>query len=296
MLEVNVERDHLSELSSAITCYLSLLSAVADCMGLASPEVGGPYRKRISQLRTRLFFQTNSKSMKSSLKAVEGELNDYAVVAAQFLDRHDLDLRRAIVTLERVIDTQATCHDFHRTHLMELAARVDEPALGQQPVSAHELAGELRRSVESMDRETASMLEIARKEVAEVEARLRGTQSTDPSTGLLNARELTRQMEVYRASGLTFTLLRFDFHGLVTEPIMKQAAVRIEKHFRHRDRAARWSDTEFMILFQGPADVAGTRASEVAKTLSGRYQTANGGQTDIVVQAEVADLETAAVA
>lgn len=295
MMEVNIERDYLAELSSAISCYLSLLSSVADCLGLACPEVGGPYRKRISQMRTRLFFQTNAKSMKSSLKSVEGELNDYAAVAAQFLDQHDLDLRRAIVTLERVIDTQSTCHDFHRTQLLDLATRVEEPGLGQQPVSAVELAGELRRSVESMTRETATMLDIVRKEVAGVEVRLRGTQSTDPSTGLLNARELTRQMEVYRASGLAFTLLRFDLHGQVTEPIMKQAAGRIEKQFRHRDRIARWSDTELMVLFQGPADVAETRASQVAKILGGRYQSANGGQTDIMVQGQLADLEAALV-
>jgi GGDEF domain-containing protein len=295
MMEVNVERDYLSELSSAISCYLSLLSSVADCVGLASPEVGGPYRKRISQLRTRLFFQTNAKSLKSSLKAVEGELNDYAVVAAQFLDQHDLDLRRAIVTLERVIDTQATCHDFHRTQLLELAARMEDPGPGQQPVSARELAGELRRSVESMNRETASMLEIVRKEVADVEARLRGTQSTDPSTGLLNARELMRQVDVYRSSGVVFTLLRFEFHGTVTEPVMKQAAGRVEKQFRHRDRIARWSDAELMVLFQGPAEVAETRASQVAKILSGRYQTANGGQIEIMVQGQVADLEASLV-
>src|ERR1700674_3276582 len=110
-MEMVTERDHLTDLSSAVFCYLSLLSSVADCVGQASPEVGGPYRKRIGQLRTRLFFWASSKNIKTSLKPVEGELSDYAVVAAQHLDQHDLELRRAIVTLEHVLDMLVTRHD-----------------------------------------------------------------------------------------------------------------------------------------------------------------------------------------
>src|SRR5260370_40202032 len=131
MMEMTTDRDHLSELSSAIFCYLSLLSSVADCIGQASPEVGGPYRKRIAQLRTRLFFQSTPKTIKASLKTVEGELNDYAVVAAQHVDQHDLELRRAIVTLEHVIDTLPTRHDFHGTQRREMTDRIESLAPGQ---------------------------------------------------------------------------------------------------------------------------------------------------------------------
>src|SRR5215472_8561371 len=130
-MEIIEERDHLTELSSAVSCYLSLLSSVGDCLGLASPEVGGPYRKRIAQLRTRLFFQATSKAIKGSLKVVEGELSDYAVVAAQYLDQHDLELRRAIVTLGYVLDTLAARHEFHGTQLQDLATQVEESAQGK---------------------------------------------------------------------------------------------------------------------------------------------------------------------
>jgi GGDEF domain-containing protein len=292
MMETITERDHLSELSSALSCYLSLLSSVGDCIGQASPEVGGPYRKRIGQLRTRLFFQSTPKAVKASLKTVEGELNDYAVVAAQHLDRHDLELRRAIVTLEHVIDMLATRHDFHGTQLREMAERMENSG-PEQPVSLNEVAGELRRCVDRMNQETASMLDRVRKEMRAVEEGLRGNQSTDASTGLLNSREITRQMEAYRLSGVPFSQLRFDLQGSITEPVMKQAAGRIEKQFRHRDRIARWSETEFLVLFQGPPEVAEKRATQVAKLLAGRYELSNGGQVEIMVDSCLAEQELA---
>src|SRR5258708_2336463 len=115
MRAIPAERDHLLELSSAITCYLSLISAVGDCVGLACPDVGGPYRKRIEQLRTRVFFEATPKAIKNSLKVMEGELSDYAAVAAQYLDQHDLDLRRTIVALEQAMDQLATSYAFQGT-------------------------------------------------------------------------------------------------------------------------------------------------------------------------------------
>jgi GGDEF domain-containing protein len=268
------------------------LSSVADCIGQASPEVGGPYRKRIAQLRTRLFFQSTPKAIKASLKTVEGELNDYAVVAAQYLDQHDLELRRAIITLEHVIDMLATRHDFHGTQLREMAERMENSGPGQ-PVPLNEVAGELRHRVDRMGQETVSMLDRVRKEMRAVEERLRGNQSTDASTGLLNSREITRQIDAYRLSGVAFSLLRFDLHGSITEPVMKQAASRIEKQFRHRDRIARWSETEFLVLFQGPPEVAETRATQVAKLLAGRYELSTGGQVEIMVDSGLAVQELA---
>jgi AmiR/NasT family two-component response regulator len=68
-----------------------------------------------------------------------------------------------------------------------------------------------------MSDETESMLTHLREEMAAVEERLRGNQSTDSATGLLDPREMTRQIEAYRAGGLTFSLLRFELLGPIGE-------------------------------------------------------------------------------
>jgi len=290
MIDVTSERDYLFELSSAVSCYLSLLSAVGNCVGLASPEVGETYRKRIEQLRTRVYYQATPKAIKASLQVIESELSDYAAVAAQYLDQRNRELRRIIVILEHAVNKLTDCHAFHGARIQDLAVQMEgsEPA---GPVSLSVAAAELRHRLESMNRETDSMLKHVLREIAAAEEGIRGKGSTDPSTGLLNAREITRQIEAYQASGVVFRLLRFELFGAVTEPVMKQAASRVEKQFRSPDRVARWSETEFLVLFQGPQEVAEARAEQVAELLAGSYELTTGEQVEIMVQSQLLEQE-----
>src|SRR5579864_1393502 len=116
-----VERDYLAELSSSIACYLRILTAIGDCLGQECPEVGTPYRNRLKQLRARLSFQPTREALQASVSTVEAEISDYAAVAAQYLNRHDLELRCALLRLEDIIETMAHRRDFHRSRLDELA-------------------------------------------------------------------------------------------------------------------------------------------------------------------------------
>jgi GGDEF domain-containing protein len=255
------------------------LTAVADCLGQECPEVGIPYRNRIRQLRARLSFQPTRKALQESASTLEAEISDYAAVAAQYLNRHDLDLRCALLRLEEVIETMADRREFHRSRLEELAMRME----GTNPPHAAQSAVELRRCIESLGEETASMLTRMHEETAAVEERIRGSQSTDASTGLLNSREMTRQIEAYHANRLIFSLLRFELRGTVGEQVMKQAAAKLERQFRHCDRIARWSEKEFLVLFQGPTEVAESRAAQVAQSLAGRYDLESGAYVEITV-------------
>jgi hypothetical protein len=59
-------RDYLAELSTSVACYLTTLTAVADCLGEGCREIGTPYRKRIERLRARLSFQPTREALKQS--------------------------------------------------------------------------------------------------------------------------------------------------------------------------------------------------------------------------------------
>jgi hypothetical protein len=125
MMSAAIERDYLAELSSAVACYLRTLSAIAGCLGQASPEVGPTYGKRMEKLRARLSFQPTREAIHDSLEIVEAELRDYAVVAARDRDQRDLDLRRAIFKLEGIIEAMALRRDCHGSQLRELALRIE---------------------------------------------------------------------------------------------------------------------------------------------------------------------------
>jgi GGDEF domain-containing protein len=291
-MTVTTERDYLAELSSSIASYLTTLTAVAECLGQTCPEIGTPYRKRIAQLRARLSFEPTRETIKESARTLEAELTDYAAVAGRYLYQHDLDLRCAILTLEDIIEGMAHRNDFHRSRLQELAVGMEatSPAEPARPAQA---AAEIHRCIESMGRETESMLTRMREETAAVEERIRGSQSTDPSTGLLNSTEIKRQIEAYRANDLVFSLLSFELRGTVSEQVMKQAAVKLGTQFRHRDRVARWSEREFLVLFQGPPEVAESRAAETARLLAGRYDLVSGAYVEITVHPHLSYQELA---
>ena len=74
---------------------------------------------------------------------------------------------------------------------------------------------------------------------------------------------------------------------------MKQAAVKLGTQFRHRDRIARWSEREFLVLFQGPPEVAESRAAQVARSLAGRYDLDSGVYVEITIQTRLTHQELA---
>ena len=285
-----VERDYLAELGSAVASYLNVLTAVADCLGSACPEIGSPFRKRIAQLRTRLSFHPTPEALKTSAKAVESELKDYALAAARYSDEHDLVLRRAVLSLGDIIEAMAHRQDLDEARFRETTVRLETTG-AEGAVSVTHAVVELRGYIENMGVETALMLGRLREEMVEVEERLRGTQSTDPSTGLLNSREITRQIEAHRTIGLTFSLLRFELRGAVSDQVMKQAAAKLEVRFRHRDRIARWSEKEFLVLFHGPRETAESRAEQVRQTLTGRYDLDTGAYVEITAHTHVTHQE-----
>src|SRR5712692_7616754 len=97
------DTEQLTALHSAVTCYLSTLLAVANCLKEACPEVGEPYRHRLSRLRSRLAFDANPEAIEEGRAAVESELKEYAARVAAYIDLHGIELRRACAGLEQIV-------------------------------------------------------------------------------------------------------------------------------------------------------------------------------------------------
>jgi GGDEF domain-containing protein len=74
---------------------------------------------------------------------------------------------------------------------------------------------------------------------------------------------------------------------------MSQAAAKLEQQFRHRDRIARWSEREFLVLFHGTPEVAESRAAQVARLLEARYDPESGAYVEITAHAHLRHQELA---
>ena len=294
----SVKDQHLHALHTAVNCHLQTLLAIATCIGEACPEIGGLYRHRLSRLRTRLAFDSSPSALEESCAAVDAELKEYAAKAALYVEQHGVELRSAISALEEIVRSLTQRQDFYAARLRQFAGQMEATNYPVEPEALKEtvalqVAG-LLSCIESMTHETQSLVVRMRNELGEVEKRLQESEVTDPLTGLMNRREMERQIKVRKDAGQTPVLLHFQLEGEVNTEVMQQVASRLGSQFRHKDFVCRWTDSEFLVLFQGPVEIAQARSEQIVPWVAGRYLLEDGTSVQIGVKVHMAQPELVA--
>ena len=265
-----METEQLNALQAAFSSYLTALGAVADCVGAACPETGGPYRHRLNRLRSRLAFDVTPEAIAESTVVVERELEEYSRKTAGYIAQHGVELRRTVEALDALAKQLAQRQDFYNERLRQLAA---------QPTSEG-----LPGLVENMSHDTQSLVARMGIELAQVSARLKDAQITDPVTGLMNRKEMQRQIDRQRAAGVDPVLLVFELSGEMCDEIAQQVAERLSSHFRHLDLICRWTENEFLVMFQGTREMAEGRLEQIVPWITGKYVLDKG--ESIAIRAE----------
>jgi len=283
------ETEQLNALHTAVSSYLTTLLAVSECVGDACPEVGGPYRNRLGRLRSRLAFDTTPEAMTESTVVVESELKDYSKKTANYIAHHAIELRRAIEALETIVRSLAQRQDFYGARLRQFAEQMQTTPYPTDPEHLSEVvslqAAGLLGCVESMANDTQSLVVRMRAELADVSERLQDAEVTDRVTGLMNRREMERQIDQRKASGDDPVILVFELTGEVGDEIARQVAMRLTSHFRHQDLICRWTDREFLVLFKGAREIAQARTEQIVPWVAGKYVLDNGVAVEIGVEA-----------
>jgi GGDEF domain-containing protein len=283
------ETEQLSALHTAVTSYLSTLLAIADCLGAACPEVGGPYRHRLSRLRSRLAFDVNPEAMIETNGVVEKELAEYAKKSSYYIAQHGAELRATIDGLETIVKSLAQRQEFYAARLRQFAAQMETTPYPSDPDHLSEVvalqSAQLLGCVESMSNDTKSMVLRMHEELAATTKRLADAEVTDRLTGLMNRREMERQIEQRRAQGEEPVLVVFELSGDVRDEVSKEVAARLGSQFRHKDLVCRWTEYEFMVMFQGNKEIAQSRTEQILPWIAGRYPLDNGESVEIRVDA-----------
>ena len=120
--------------------------------------------------------------------------------------------------------------------------------------------------------------------VEEIRKRLTPQQdavTVDALTGLVNRRELERQIKLRIASGKQFCVLFFDIDDFTLfnetlgheagDQILKQVAERLNTQIRARDLACRWLADEFIVILECDMENARRRSTQMAQWLRGPY-------------------------
>ncbi len=283
------ETEQVSALQTAVTSYLSTLLALSECVAAACPEVGGQYRHRLTRLRTRLAFEPTPEAMAESTVVVEKELREYAGKTASYIAEHALELRRTIGALETIVKSFAQRQEFYGARLRQFAAQMETTPYPTDMEHLSDVvalqAASLLGCVESMNHDTQSLLTRMHGELEAVAERLRASEVTDRLTGLMNRREMERQIELRKSSGEEPIIVVFELSGDVRDEVTQQAAARLGSQFRHHDLLCRWSDYEFLVLFQGSRETAAARTEQIVPWIAGRYLLDNGESVEIRVDA-----------
>ena len=257
------------EIHSIVHSYLATLLALSDAVEAACPAVGGPHQQRLGRLRTRLSFDSNKDAIEASATVVRAELRDFAAKSSEHIALTTGEWKRAAEEVCSLGMGMIKRQRFYSTRMRDIAAKLENGN-----------AAALLSCAESMDNDAQSILSRMRDLIEGVEARLAEAEVVDQATGLMNRRELERRIETRRMTGDPVVRLRFDisFEGPETAraQVLRQVASRLTAQLRPEDLIARWSDSEFVILFNGAEEIAERRGPQVAGLLTGRYALAEG--------------------
>ncbi len=292
--------DPLKVLHTAVNCYLTTLQTVADGLAQACPPIGGPYRHRLSRLRTRLAFDASSEALEESCAIAETEIQEYARKASAYVERHGIELRRGAGSVEDLAQQLAQRQDFYAARLRQFAKEMETTAYPTEPERLSEIvalqAAVLLECVEHMTHESHALLARVRQEVAQVNRRMADIELTDPTTGLMNRNEMERRIRERKSQGDLPPLLLFNIlvdltgHDLPGD-LVKQVATRLGSQFRHNDLICRWAGRQFLVMFQGVPETAAARADQILPWIAGRYLRDSGGKVEVAAQVHLVGFE-----
>src|SRR5712691_3137298 len=119
------DTDILHSLHTTVHCYLATLLATGDCLAESCPPVGGPYRTKLSRLKSRLAFDGSAPALEESAAVVAAELKDYSSKAAAYLDSYAAGLRRSSDDLEAILRRFTQRQEFYSGRLRQFATRLE---------------------------------------------------------------------------------------------------------------------------------------------------------------------------
>lgn len=285
--------DVTSRQEVALTCYLSVMLAMARSMRAVCSRAGLIYGDRLTRLPRRLGFEATPKALEESRQVLEAELAEYTEATSAWLDSGS-KLAREIVHIIAGIDRSASeSENLHAAMLEDLAEQMavsaELDAVSDVRASLKRYARGLRSYLQRRQLESHASLKdlhCRADQLAEWLARADPSHCTDPVTGLPNRPETERQLEASWYGGRPVSVLIFEWAQAdpataagAGDAITKQLADRMADMVRPRDVVGRWNSNQLAVIFSCPGEKAMQRAGSIAEWLTGNYSAMVDGTT-----------------
>jgi GGDEF domain-containing protein len=288
----------------ALTCYLSVMLAMAKSMRAVCSRAGLIYGDRLTRLPRRLGFEATPEALEESREVLEADLAEYTEATSAWLDAGS-NLARQMVAIVAGLERGADeSQNLHAAMLEGLAQQMAESAEVETDSnlrsSLKRYALGLRSYLQRRHLESRSSLEDLQSradQLAKWLARADPSHSTDPETGLPNRAETERQIEACGHTGKPISVLVFEWKeadpaGAAAHAIVKQLGDRLADLVRPRDIVGRWGKNQFIVIFECLGTEALQRAGSIAEWLTGGYSAVvDGAVSTIPVRVSVRVIE-----
>jgi GGDEF domain-containing protein len=272
----------------AVRCYLELIRVTAGALGEICPQIGAPYQDRLNRLHRRLAFETSPDALDQSEPEIEHEIAECTQRTGEYIDQIWNDVLSVLSLVTRSTDAMAARNAFYSARLRQFAQDMGARSLdGDREEIEHGLALDaagIESCVDKMGLETEQILAQFRHEIQSVATKLADARASvilDPSTGLINRREMERKMMEAIASPTETSFLRFAIDDLSSHAkrlgadaatnLERQFATRLADQIRPGDIASKWSPGRFAVILRCPLIEAGPRTAQIARALEGEY-------------------------
>jgi GGDEF domain-containing protein len=295
-----------SQQEVALTCYLSVMLAMARSMREVCSRAGLIYGDRLTRLPRRLGFDATPAVLEESKQVLEAELAEYTEATSAWLDTGSSLAREIVAIVAGLEQSTSESEHLHAAMLEDLA---EQMAVSAEVDSVADLRSALKRYAMGLrsylqrrhleSRASLKDLECRADRLAGWLARADPSHCTDPVTGLPNRPETERQLEASWYSEKPVSVLIFDWKeadpppsATATHALAKQLADRLADLVRPRDVVGCWGPHQFAVIFACRGSEAIERANSIAKWLTTGYSiVADGAVTTVPVRVSVTVIE-----
>ena len=273
---------------SMLDAYLSALTAMGICAGLACPSAGDGLRRALTGLGLGLSDTAGPELVASTEALVTQELQQWGDQAEASLQQKANDVKELLVILARTAATFTGSDERYANRFETFTTRLEQMAdledLTQLRTSLVQSAAELKSCVEEMSRSNRSAVAQLQAEVVTYQGKLKEAEnvaSRDALTGLFNHSRVVSRIDYRITIGQPFCVAVIDLDGFKAindrlghsagDDLLTQFSADLRTNARAGDLVGRWGGDEFMVVLNGAGPEARAHIERVRKWVVGDY-------------------------
>ncbi len=268
--------------------YRGTLAAVGKCGAKALPQIGEGLQQSLLALQSRLTVEATPAVISDTEQRVKDELQQWSTNAFSYLNQKVGEIKEIMLFMARTVEATSERDQRYAGNLRELTVCLqavgDLDDLTEVRRALGKSANDLRDCVDRMTRESRESVARLRTELSTYQCRLEEAEklaSLDSLTGLVNRRDVERQIAHRIGNAQEFCVILLDLNGFkqindryghpAGDDILKQFSKELRSFFRSADTVGRWGGDEFLVIVDCSPKDAEVRMERLREWVFGEY-------------------------